>query len=94
MDKEKLREFIESVDSILCKEWDPIGCGCPDDEYTSYALIVAGKVWNGEDKQVILDYLYTIENENMGLRCKKEQADLTNAPVVDKIIELAKKYKV
>jgi len=93
MDKTALKEFTRQVDTILWKEWDPIGCGVPEDEYTSYALVVAGKLWNGSDKQAILEYLYEIENDRMGLSCKREQADLKNSPIVDRIIELSREYK-
>ena len=93
MNKEELYEFIKKVDSILWKEWNPIGCDVPDDEYTSYALVVAGKVWSGGDKQIILDYLYNIENDHMGLPSTKKQAELKNSPIVDKITELAKEHK-
>lgn len=94
MNKDALYEFIKKVDVILWKERDPIGCGVPDDEYTSYALVVAGKVWNNADKQSILDYLYDIENNHMGLSCKKEQVDLKNSPIVDRIIDLVREYKI
>ena len=94
LNKRKLKEFTKKVDTLLWQEWDPIGCGVPEDEYTSYALFVAGKAWNGVDKQVILDYLYWAENENMGLSCKKEEASLKNGPIVDKIMQLASEYKL
>ena len=51
--------------------WDPIGlrgtAGQPDDEYDSYLLQAAGRLWNGASQQDIADYLVNIETEHMGL---------------------------
>lgn len=93
MNKHELYQFIKEVDSVLWREWNPVGYDVPDDEYTSYALDVAAKVWNKQDKQIILNYLYDIENHHMGLSCKKEQADLRNSPIVDKVIRMAEEYR-
>lgn len=93
MDKRKLKEFTKKVDAILWKEWDPIAGGVPKDEYTSYALGIAGKAWNGESKQAILEYLFWAENENMGLNCTRKQAEAKNAPLVDRIVSLVRDYK-
>jgi hypothetical protein len=93
MNKDALYEFVKKVDSILWKDWDPIGCGVPDDEYTSYALMVAGMVWNNADKQSVLDYLYNIENDWMGLPCSRKIADLKNSLIVDSIIDHVKVFK-
>ena len=93
MHKDKLKEFTRKVDLILWRDWDPIGAGVPKDEYSSYALTIAGKAWRGESKKSMLDYLYWAENENIGLELTREQADMKNAPVVDRIIELAEQYK-
>lgn len=30
-------EKIEAITKVLHKDWDPIGCGVPEDEYESYA---------------------------------------------------------
>ncbi len=92
-DQSNIKNFTKEVDAILWKEWNPIDPDVPEDEYTSYALTVAGKVWNHENDKAILDYLYWTENENMGLKCKREEADLRNIPIVKKISQLVKKYK-
>ena len=94
MDKGKPKKFTKKVDTILWKEWDPIGNDVPEDEYTSYALTIVGKARRDESKEAILEYLYWAENDNMGLECTREQADSKNSPIVDKIIKLAKEYKI
>ncbi|TWJ08884.1 hypothetical protein [Altererythrobacter ishigakiensis] len=52
-------------------KWDPIGLsGTEDwseDEYDSYLLQAAGRLWNGESRQEVTSYLVSIETEYMGL---------------------------
>jgi hypothetical protein len=54
--------------------WDPIGLagaarseGWPDDEYDSYLLQAAGRLWNGASEEGVTDYLVWVETEHMGL---------------------------
>ena len=51
--------------------WDPIGLNevedRPDDEYDSYLLQAAGRLWNGASEDEVTDYLASIETEYMGL---------------------------
>ena len=89
IDKRDLENFARQVDQILWAEWDPIGCGVPRDEYTSYAIVVAAKAANGESAEQITDYLHWAENDNMGLACTREQAQNRVANIVAKIRSLA-----
>ncbi len=52
--------------------WDPIGVGGPDhgwpaDEYDTYLLQAARRLWNGQSEDEVADYLFNIETEHMGL---------------------------
>jgi hypothetical protein len=52
-------------------KWDPIGLsgtdGWPEDEYDSYLLQAAGRLWNGASQEEVANYLVSIETEYMGL---------------------------
>ena len=52
-------------------KWDPIGLGgtddWPDDEYDSYLLQAAGRLWNGASREDVANYLVSMEVEYMGL---------------------------
>lgn len=56
-------------------QWDPIGIAGPNggwpeeagDEYDSYLLQAAAKLWNGQSDSDVADYLVEIETEHMGL---------------------------
>lgn len=55
--------------------WDPIGLrpvleegnDSVADEYDSYLLQAAGRLWNGASRESVADYLVGIEAEHMGL---------------------------
>jgi hypothetical protein len=51
--------------------WDPIGLSgmenTPDDEYDTYLLKAAGRLWEGASEEEVADYLVSIETEYMGL---------------------------
>ncbi|MBA3527384.1 MAG: hypothetical protein H0T82_10770 [Sphingomonas sp.] len=53
-------------------KWDPIGVGGPDhgwpaDEYDTYLLEAAGRLWNAGSDEEVAEYLIKIETEYMGL---------------------------
>ena len=52
-------------------KWDPIGLGGtdsrPEDEYDSYLLQAAGRLWNGASRDEVANYFVSIESEYMGL---------------------------
>jgi hypothetical protein len=64
------RDLYITVDEVLHYIWDPIGvAGVPQarDEYHGYLPQVFSLVRNGENEQVIADYLALTTTENMGL---------------------------
>ncbi len=63
---------LSRLREIGWSKWDPIGVGGPDDgwpadEYDTYLLQAAGKIWKGQSDEEIADYLVQIETERMGL---------------------------
>jgi hypothetical protein len=59
------RSLSAQVRWMLWAEWDPIGCGVPEDEYDAYVGPVVGKVMRGEGAEAIADFLDWASNENM-----------------------------
>ena len=60
-------EVRAAIQSILCDDWDPIGCGVPRDEYDAYIpaiylLLRAG--WGADQME---QHLRSIEVDRMGL---------------------------
>ena len=62
---------LSRLREIGWSRWDPIGLGgmedAPDNEYDSYLLQAAGRLWNGANEEQVTDYLVSIETEHMGL---------------------------
>jgi hypothetical protein len=62
---------LSRLRQIGWSRWDPIGLNDledrPDDEYDSYLLQAAGRLWNGATEDEVADYLVSIEAEHMGL---------------------------
>ncbi|MCA6114343.1 hypothetical protein J6524_05285 [Bradyrhizobium sp. WSM 1738] len=59
--------MTEKVSGILNREWHPIPGDCPEDEYNSYALKIAGMVLQGADDHAIMRYLERSERHDIGL---------------------------
>ena len=51
---------VENVNKILHKDWDPIGCGVPEDEYISYAKVVHNLLNHKCNEFIIGQYLLHI----------------------------------
>jgi hypothetical protein len=58
---------LERIKRLLWVEWDPIGCGAPQDEYHSYAFQVFIKLNNGQGSGELAQYLEWVETDYMGL---------------------------
>lgn len=62
--------FLSTVESILLKDWDPIGIQAlteAADEYNRYAPIVCDMIKNNKSATEIYQYLNSVEIERMGL---------------------------
>jgi hypothetical protein len=62
---------------ILWAEWDPIGCGVPEDEYDCYISPEVGEIINRVGVEAIADYLDWAANVNMA--CHRPHA-ITASP--------------
>jgi hypothetical protein len=94
IDKAGHRKFRAAVEKLLWNDWDPIGLNrqqnWPDDEYSSYAGVGCGMVWNGNDEQAIADYLSKAECQWMGLGGNEAAAVQRNVQLAGKILYLFK----
>ena len=58
---------LGAVKRLLHRDWDPIGCGVPADEYDSYALQLFGRLKRGASAEEAAAYLASVQVEWMGL---------------------------
>lgn len=52
---------------LFWTDWDPIGCGVPEDEYDEYAIHAFNMLKNGATAGQLADYLSLIETDHMEL---------------------------
>jgi hypothetical protein len=62
-----MRQWLQQISTILRRDWDPIGCDVPDDEYESYVGPIAALLRDGATDAQFSAYLEWAESENMGL---------------------------
>jgi hypothetical protein len=46
-----------AINTILWRDWDPIGCGVPEDEYESYVWPVYKLLIDGAPREAVAEYL-------------------------------------
>lgn len=54
------------IRKILWVDWDPIGCGVPEDEYDDYVGPVYALLRDGADRAAIHAYLMATASETIG----------------------------
>lgn len=55
--RRQTRVLLRAVNTVLWRDWDPIGCGVPEDEYESYAPEVVRLLTEGALAGEIAAYL-------------------------------------
>jgi hypothetical protein len=82
--RSELNQQFVAVNKILWKDWDPIGCGVPQDEYDSYVWPVVDLLRKGAPREEVETYLRWAADENMKSPVSEEKLRV----VVDKLIAL------
>jgi hypothetical protein len=84
---ERARTYHEAIHSVLIHEWDPIGVSdIPTalDEYDSYIPQVYGMLIRREPKHKLLEFLWWVETQHMGLRGNRWHTEL----IADRLMQL------
>jgi len=76
-----------AINTILWRDWDPIGCGVPEDEYESYVWPVYQLLLDGAPREDVADYLRWVADEH--ITCPVPENRLQ--AVVDKLLALGVK---
>lgn len=76
-----------AINTILWKDWDPIGCGVPEDEYESYVWPVYKLLIDGAPREAIASYLRETADEVITDSVPENRLQL----VVDKLFALGVK---
>jgi hypothetical protein len=73
-----------AINTILWRDWDPIGCGVPEDEYESYVWPVYKLLIDGVPREEVAGYLRWIADVHITVPVPEERLQA----VVDKLIAL------
>lgn len=84
MSRRDTKAETRAINTILWKDWDPIGCGVPEDEYESYVWPVYKLLIDGAPREKVADYLRMIADEHITVSVPTERLER----VVDKLVAL------
>ena len=73
-----------AINMILWKDWDPIGCGVPEDEYWSYVWPTYKLLIDGAPRDDVTAYLRWVADEQITVPVPEERLN----QVVDKLLAL------
>src|SRR5437660_5474800 len=84
--KWEVQQLADGVRAILMEEWDPIGCGVPDDEYDAYVGPIATMLTDESvTRTQIAGHLFDIAARCIGLgkqRGLRDRCDAAAAALV------------
>ena len=89
---DRARRYHEVIHAILLREWDPIGIADEpnaQDEYDGYIHEVHGMLIRREPRHRLVDHLWWIETEHMGLFGNRSRTEA----VADRLIQLRQKIE-
>ncbi len=75
---------VRAINTILWRDWDPIGCGVPEDEYEGYVWPVYKLLIDGAPEEDVAAYLRCVADEKITVSVSEEKL----APVVAKLMAL------
>lgn len=62
-----------AINTILWRDWDPIGCGVPEDEYESYVWPVYRLLIDGKPRADVEAYLRATAAETIGVTAQEDR---------------------
>jgi len=72
MQRRDWKADVDAIRPILMSEWDPIGCGVPDDEYDGYIPEIYNLMQARVSVEELASRLQDIETQRMGLLAQPE----------------------
>jgi len=64
---------VRRINTILWTDWDPIGCGVPEDEYESYVWPVYKLLIDAAPREDVVAYLRWAADENITVPVPEEK---------------------
>ena len=89
---DRAQHYQAAIRLILLREWDPIGVSdepAAQDEYDSYIHEIHGMLIQHEPKHRIIDHLWWIETEQLGLSGNRRHTK----SIADRLIEFRERME-
>jgi hypothetical protein len=80
--KRDTKAETRAINAILWKDWDPIGCGAPEDEYEGYVWPVYELLIDGQSRDAVAEHLRRVARTQIEMQVPEARL----AAVVDKLI--------
>jgi hypothetical protein len=72
MQRRDWKTDVDAIRALLMAEWNPIGCGVPDDEYDSYIPVIYRLMQARVSIEELAAHLQEIESQRIGLHARPE----------------------
>ena len=83
-----------AINTILLKDWDPIGCGVPEDEYESYVWPVYKLLIDGKEASEVADYLRWVCRTQIELAPNEDRISVVVAKLASlRLAQTEEKYQ-
>ena len=83
-----------AINTILWKDWDPIGCGVPEDEYESYVWPVYKLLIDGKEPDAVADYLRWVCRTQIELAPNEDRISVAVAKLTSlRLAQTEEKYQ-
>ncbi len=80
--RDKAMAGFEAVRAILWRDWDPIGCGVPEDEYDAYVWPTLSLLQRGAPAHEIVAYLGETAAHTIGCPVPGKKTDMVVAKLM------------
>jgi len=81
-------EIEDSIRQILYRDWNPIGCPVPEDEYDSYIAPVYRILAGSRSEQELVEFLFRTARDSIGVACETAEHFEKMRPVARRLLEL------
>jgi len=83
-----------AINTILWTDWDPIGCGVPEDEYESYVWPVYKLLIDGKGAGEVADYLRWVCRTQIELTPNEDRISVAVAKLTSlRLAQTEEKYR-
>jgi hypothetical protein len=81
-------EIQDSIRQILLRDWRPIGCEVPSDEYDAYIAPIYRILVGTRSEQELCEFLFRTARDTIGVDCHTVEHFELGRPIARRLLEL------